>query len=288
MDATIQSSPGVLDKILEIKDWRHPYQLSTGLHNQLYRSWYKSWHEWRHGVDVNNIDTILGGIAGKTFLDLACNDGYYGTQYARRGAKKVIGIDGRPEHIRRAELLRVHFGLANVEYHCSDIENMPADHFSERFDAVIMYGLLYHLCNPIGTLRMLSQLTARLIAIQTFMGDSAEAALLLHDDDVDLPGSGLFSLVCRPTQSAIVRMLQHAGFSTVLRVCPFPYYAHPEVKLSRKRHLGFFYGIKTEGDEQASILERLQVIREYTSTLERTQIVQLHEHTPPLVPAEFE
>jgi SAM-dependent methyltransferase len=43
-------------------------------------------------------------LRGKSILELACNCGYWSARYAERGAARVVGIEGREQYVRQAEL----------------------------------------------------------------------------------------------------------------------------------------------------------------------------------------
>ena len=99
-----QMTADLLDQVRAIHDWRHPYEIN-GQPLSLARSWYAEWHAWRWAVDVPILSEALGSFVGKTVLDVACNDGWYGFQAEQKGAI-VTGIDGREDAINRANLLR--------------------------------------------------------------------------------------------------------------------------------------------------------------------------------------
>jgi SAM-dependent methyltransferase len=255
----------VLDEILEIKDWRHPYDIPG---QTLVKEYYRPWHPWRFSVDKPNLERILGGFEGKRFLDVGCNDGWYSFAYEKEGAE-VFGVDARAEAIRRAELIREYFA-SGANFVCGDVQELTgADRrFAEPFDATLFYGLLYHLSDPIGTLNRISAMTSRVIAVQTWMnGEDRKPILRIRKEEVGLPGSGMSEIVTTPSQAAVVMMLKNAGFNRVFRASPPSY--NQIRKLSKKTrpswHFGFFYGVK--GDCPPLV-----------------DAVEIDESTPPLNP----
>ncbi len=58
---------------------------------------------FRHAVERYTIFQLLGGLRGKTVLDLACGEGIYARQFKRAGASAVTGVDVSPEMIALAE-----------------------------------------------------------------------------------------------------------------------------------------------------------------------------------------
>jgi 2-polyprenyl-3-methyl-5-hydroxy-6-metoxy-1,4-benzoquinol methylase len=91
-------------QILAIDDWRHPYEID-GQSVTLTRPFYAKWHPWRWSVDLPILREALGSFEGRTLLDVACNDGWYGFQAEKEGAI-VTGIDGRAPAIEKANLLK--------------------------------------------------------------------------------------------------------------------------------------------------------------------------------------
>jgi ribosomal protein L11 methyltransferase len=86
---------------------------------------------WRPVFD-NNDQMIVDGVgrwnmlleealteidfSGKTVFDLGCNLGYYSFYAARRGAKKVVGIDFDTAVIEGCHILKKHYGVDNTTF----------------------------------------------------------------------------------------------------------------------------------------------------------------------------
>lgn len=254
-----------LDKILAIKDWRHPYPIEGQI---LEKESYRPWHPWRLSVDLPNLQTILGGdLAGKRILDVGCNDGWFSFEYEKVGAN-VLGVEAREEAVRRANLIKTHFG-SKADFVCGDLEKLTFSdpQFQEPFDVVLFYGILYHLSDPINVLRKMGDLSRRAIAVQSWMyGEDRKPVLRFRKDPQHMAGSGMTELVTAPSQSAVVVMLKNAGFDHVYRADPKPYMApkwNPNARASW--HFGFFYGVK--GDKPQGL-----------------NAVEIDENSPPLNP----
>jgi 2-polyprenyl-3-methyl-5-hydroxy-6-metoxy-1,4-benzoquinol methylase len=99
-------------------------------------------------------------------LDIACHEGYFGSLLARRGCRRVLGVDARPENLARAELMRDALRLPNHEFSHADVNTLdPVS--SGTFDIVLMLGLLYHLEDPIGALHRLRAMCREVAVIET-------------------------------------------------------------------------------------------------------------------------
>ena len=101
-------------------------------------------------------------LAGKSVLDLGCSSGYFCFEAAKRGAKRVLGIDVEPDVIRKNRLLADCLGL-NVEFQAHDIEATLPD---EQFDYVLCLNVLHHLVNPLSVLDNLVKVTREHLVLE--------------------------------------------------------------------------------------------------------------------------
>ncbi|MEA3311774.1 MAG: methyltransferase domain-containing protein [candidate division WOR-3 bacterium] len=96
-------------------------------------------------------------IHTKTFLDVGCGTGRYSLELARRGAKKVVGIDVSE---RMIEVCNRRAKKENIEdrarFILADIMEYEPD---EAFDICIGMGLLDYIKNPLPTLTRIRGLT---------------------------------------------------------------------------------------------------------------------------------
>jgi len=67
---------------------------------------------------------MVGDLAGKRVLDLACGFGFYTRQLKHRGAAKVVGIDISPEMVRLARA-KEQEDPAGAEYRVGDAIRLP-------------------------------------------------------------------------------------------------------------------------------------------------------------------
>jgi SAM-dependent methyltransferase len=88
-----------------------------------------------------------------TILDLGCGEGSSTVAIGRTGAR-VIGLEGRPEIVRRAEYLRDRLGYTNVEFRIGNV--LDAAHY-ENVDAVFASGLIHHLEFPFELMQLIGK-----------------------------------------------------------------------------------------------------------------------------------
>lgn len=244
----------IVSDILAINDWRHPYEIE-GKPNELEKAWFREWHPWRWSIDLPVINEALGSLEGKTLLDVACNDGWYGFQAAKDCAI-VTGIDGREDAIDRANLIRQYFEVDNINYIVGDVQ----DEFSltGTYDVTLFYGILYHLSDPIRVIDRLGKMTNRIVAVQTFIHAlDPNPVLHLLRENPELAGKALTQLITTPTQRAVVMMLKDAGFDHVYRGMPSNYFA-AKVNSNARWQWCFFYGVKGQPLKESSTLKKVE------------------------------
>ena len=85
-------------------------------------------------------------IADLRILDLACLEGQYAVEFARRRAR-VVAIEGREANLEKARVAQRAHDLRNLELHLDDVRNLSEAKYG-RFDVVLCLGILYHLDVP--------------------------------------------------------------------------------------------------------------------------------------------
>lgn len=109
MDLKTQLQP-ILDRVGYENIWRPIYDKEKRLIARGRGKFYDIIPETLESIDFE----------AKTVVDLGCNFGYYTFLAARLGARRVVGIDINSEIIRGCQILGIHYGLANVEFHAAD------------------------------------------------------------------------------------------------------------------------------------------------------------------------
>ncbi len=171
-------APELVAEIREESPWMYPWQLTPDLATPVLGSELPSIHRTRTEMIAPFARAVLTSAVGATTaLDLACNEGWFAHQLLAWGADRVVGVDIRESNIRRAKLLRTHFGVPTdrLQLHVADVLELDEREFG-MFDVTLVLGLIYHLENPIAALRIAHRLTRRLCVV--------ESQVTAHDEPI--------------------------------------------------------------------------------------------------------
>ena len=126
-----------------------------------------------HNHDSNTTLELMDlpkDLTGKTVLDVGCWDGFYSFECEKRNAKKVVASDRFvwDEHnITDAGFDFAHKHLkSKVQKLHSYVEDLPAKNL-EKFDIVLMLGVLYHAKNPIQYIEIAKELSKGIVVFET-------------------------------------------------------------------------------------------------------------------------
>lgn len=87
---------------------------------------------------------------GKTVLDAGCGTGELAYLIAKKGARRVIGVDYSQEAIAAAKKT---YQLPNLEFMCDDIVGVKG-----KFDVITTLGTIEHTDDPLGVLKHLKSM----------------------------------------------------------------------------------------------------------------------------------
>ena len=213
--------------------WMYPWELAPGVETPLVGAGLPAVHRTRRELIEPHARAALkrGGRA----LDIACHEGWFAHRLLEWGAQEVVAIDIRDVNVRRARLLRDHYGLDRLRIEQGNVYDLRPDDLGQ-FDVVLMLGLIYHLENPIGAIRTARALTRGVCLLETQLTRQQEPIRTgwgIPDEFTDEPASwaarfeapeeqdtqplaafgGVISLV--PNAAAVTQAMTVAGLTDV-------------------------------------------------------------------------
>ena len=186
------------------------------------RRYYKSEGIRRHGglevfdadnaLSINrarmaNLEAMHLPLSGKRVLDVGCGVGHLGAKLMQMGAS-VICVDGRESNIAS---LRARY--PHLEACVGNVETEPLSRLG-RFHIVFSYGLLYHLENPLLSLRNMESVCDEMLLLETIICDHQLALVRMEDESTDV-NQALGGIAGRPTPHFVVLALNRIGFPYV-------------------------------------------------------------------------
>jgi tRNA (mo5U34)-methyltransferase len=160
--------------------WMYPWQLTEDVITPVLDPELPDVHRTRLELIEGPVRTVLSAAGPNArVIDLACNEGWFSHRMLEWGASYVLGVDIRPRLIERAALLRTHFGIPTnrMELRCADVFDLDIAELG-TFDVVLCLGLIYHLENPVGALRIARGLTRGICAIESQLTKQNEPIML--------------------------------------------------------------------------------------------------------------
>jgi SAM-dependent methyltransferase len=219
----------------------YPWRIGTGENLQLLNPELESVHRTRSELIETPVRDALSACEHPTAMDLACCEGWFSHRLLDWGAERVVGLDLREQNVRRATLMRDHFGIPaeRLELRSGDLFAVEPGE-GEAYDVVLLLGLIYHVEDPVGAVRRARKLTRRLCVIESQLtrqtdpirhgwgtSDSLEFAhgsfaTRIEEDAEQNPlasRGGVLSLI--PNRVAVEQLVRAAGFSDVEILTPY-------------------------------------------------------------------
>ncbi|MBB43608.1 MAG: hypothetical protein CMM44_07585 [Rhodospirillaceae bacterium] len=150
-------------------------------------------------------------------LDVGCADGFFPIEGLKRGFKKVIGVDPRPENIERCKLAAELHGFGNAEFLLDNIYELDIAR-DQKFDVVVCQGVFYHLSDPVRAMEKIfgATQTVAMVAGWTSAGEDETFKLSQEDEKHFLNGDR--PILAIPTRNAKEKLMQMVGFSEVYEI----------------------------------------------------------------------
>ena len=211
----------------------YEFELPTGLKTPIMHPSLVPIHAVRRSMIFDLVD-VMGVDPAASVLDLACNEGFFTIEFARRGSASARGLDIRPENIAKAELVRRSFQLDRCSFAVEDVTS--CDLAGETADIVLLLGIIYHVEDPIRLMRRAAGAARKMLFVETQLtkpappiafgwgpleeGTTRDVFAVLREDQGGnaLASSGGLSLI--PSASAVIAILRDIGFRAILQLHP--------------------------------------------------------------------
>lgn len=233
------------------REWFYSYDLPDGSTTQSYHNAdIQVIHDTRWRMLETCLDETLGSHrSGLSALDLACHQGWFAVNMAHAGFSPVLGIDARQSHVDDSSLIAQTYAMENLSFQQGDIHRQTAAQIG-RFDVVLMLGLLYHLENPVGALRVARQLCKNLCVIETQVVPGMSGfvdygsyryvrplkgsfGIIDETDDTHGPEASITGVCLVPSLDALLWLLEKVGFSSA-RVLEPPDDAYEQLRYHKR------------------------------------------------------
>jgi len=221
------------------RPWFYPFRLPSGAITPSYDGgWLDGIHHTRSAMLATALRARFGDdLSHLDAVDLACHQGWFSMQLAQLGFRDVLAVDARAEHIADSALIRDTLGLPQVRLLQSDVHAIDAQAL-DKFDVCLCLGLIYHLENPVGALRVAHALTRHLCLVETQVVPNLSGmvdygsykfvrplkgsfGIIDETDDTHGPEASTTGICLVPSTEALCWIMRKIGFTRV-EVLPVP------------------------------------------------------------------
>ena len=177
------------------------------------------------------LERFGGSLRGLRVLDVACSCGGFSVEAAKHAADYVLGIDVVDRYLEQAAFVKRALDLTTVHFRKLSAEELREDDVGV-FDVSLCLGLLYHLENPVHSMKRIASVTKRMLVVDTVIARkprSDQPVWVMNRVDAatgssrDATSSLWRTAPCcqfTPNTTAVVELLRFLGFDQVVRLKP--------------------------------------------------------------------
>jgi tRNA (mo5U34)-methyltransferase len=154
----------ILSGVKLLEPWFHRIDLGQGIFTKTESVMGEPLDHPRESWEVIR-QCLPNDLTNKSLLDVGCNGGFYCVEAKRRGARRVMGVDGQRQHVRQALFVRKVLGL-ELEFRRFSVYDLDPETVG-RFDITLALGLVYHLKHLVFALERLYDVTNELLIVET-------------------------------------------------------------------------------------------------------------------------
>jgi methyltransferase family protein len=192
-----------------------------------YSRFYSTSRTWAVPNRLNRrYDALVGRNAqildGASVVDLGSHDGRWTLAALEAGAKRVVGIEARPDLVAQAEATLAAYGLsrASYEFVCGDAHVLLGDLDPDSVDVVLCFGFFHETIRHAELLHAIRRLRPSHLVMDVWIHprtDDPVIRLYLEDSGIESSSFPFHSatgdpLVGHPSRAALELLLADAGF----------------------------------------------------------------------------
>jgi SAM-dependent methyltransferase len=156
--APTEVRPPEVGKVVEY--WNRQADAFDSIYSGAKPGWKRALDKWLRKDMYQRLEWVLehsGDVTGKSVCDLGCGTGRFMIQYAKRGARRMVGLDSAPTMIARAKELMAQAGVAD---RCElRVENILECRTDEVFDVTIAVGVFDYVSDGVPFLSRIRKIT---------------------------------------------------------------------------------------------------------------------------------
>lgn len=219
----------------------YPWRLAPDLTAPIHGDFLVDVHETRREMmEVAVREALAAAGPQASVIDLACCEGWFSHLVLEWGAARVVSVDIREVNVRRARLVAEELGVPEERLRFEQADVMSLDPAEiGTFDVVLNLGLIYHLENPVGAMRVCASLARSICVVDTLLTRQVEPLEWqgLNRDEDDAGKGGSFGTYLEPDEAnplasagnvlslipnarAVEQMAEVAGFAEVEQLAP--------------------------------------------------------------------
>lgn len=172
-------------------------------------------------------DVTESGVATNTAYDFGSGPGWFSKRLHDIGLN-VHALEGRQDLVELGRKRAPECHFQTFDFDGADAEVLPAPR-----DFSLAYGILYHLENPLRSLRMMAKMTKNVMLLETMViPGEKEFARVVKENPNETQGIQPLAMIL--TQSAVERAIWACGFDYLYKInAPIN---HPDFQSSSERH----------------------------------------------------
>ena len=116
----------------------------------------------------------LGGLAGRSVLELGPLEGAHSYMAQQAGAKRIVSVESNRQAFLKCLVVKELFDLDRCSFLCGDAIEYLVE-ASEQFDICFACGILYHSPEPVRMIDLISQRASRLLIWTHYYEEGAVA-----------------------------------------------------------------------------------------------------------------